>query len=445
MAPDAHRPSRRIASPIPRRCRLFVFACAALLFGMQVAHAQLPNLEPAAKQLLGSVVTVRVRFTGERAAGKPAAGENQSRIVVCSGVVVDREWVVAPVFAGADSNVRITLSSGMQAAGRVRLIDEYSGLAMIRLDTAVDQPLSLATTIPPVGGWVLSAAAWGAEKPVISLGIISGHDRTDPGLSYPPLLQCDLRAAKTSGGAAVVDRKGALVGVVVVTGTDQEAGFSFAVPVDHVRRLLRVVKASKPATAIVVLKRRRPEVGMVLDGQRDAVHVVRVTPGSPAGRAGIVIGDRVIAVNGVHIRSVYQAVRPVLVRQPGDVVTFTIERKGTAREVSVTLGGGVELPRGRLGEIAQFVQPKVELRQSDLPIAKQIRPGGVQEVAAGEQDLPTIESQQLALLEKSLRRYQAALRAMQERLKQSENERQELQQQVDSLVQQFQSLKKASR
>ena len=42
----------------------------------------------------------------------------------------------------------------------------------------------LAEGPPEVGSWVLSAAAWGTERPVVSLGIVSGTDRTLRGAAF---------------------------------------------------------------------------------------------------------------------------------------------------------------------------------------------------------------------------------------------------------------------
>lgn len=397
-----------------------------------------PTLTSAAKELLNSVVTVRVPVAGN------TANKEEPRVIVCSGVIVDPHWVVTPVFAGADSQVRLTLPGGRQVTGRVRVLDEYSGLAMVRLDEPVMHSLRLAAKLAPVGSWVLSAAGWGVERPVVSLGIVSALNRTDPGLGYPPLLQCDLRAATTSSGAAVVNDSGELLGIVVAAGKATDQGWTFAVPVAHVARLLRVAQRTSADDSLTILKRRRPEVGMVLDGQQDAVRVSRITPNGPADQAGVHVGDRVVAVNGVHIRSVYQAVRPVVVLQPGDRIVLTVERDGISRDIPVVLGGGVEIPRGRLVDVTRFIQPKVEFSQRDWELAQLKKAPNVRELNA---DAPHLteqarQAEAQALLEKSLVRYQQALRAMQEQLKKSESQRKALEKEIDSLRRDFEALKR---
>ena len=419
--------------------RWFVICLVLFLIGIPSVSIgqETPNLQNAARRLLESVVTVRVAVPASKSDSK------KDRVVVCSGAVVGDKWIVTSVFAGSDSEIRLTLPGGRQERGKVRVLDEHSGLALIEMPQAKIPAIPLAEKLPPVGDWVVSAAAWGIEKPVVSLGVVSGHNRTDPGLNFPPLLLCDLRTASTSSGAAILNQGGELIGVVVVSEHGRRHGWTYAVPVSHVSRLIRTAETSKPKDSLVILKRRRPEVGMVLDGQPDNVRVARVHDQSPASRAGIQVGDRVTAVESLQIRSVYQAIRPVLVKQPGDTVTFTIERDGKSEDVQVVLGGGVVITGARLADLSRFIQPKVDVTASDLKTAQKTTAGHLQEVAATEEDLNHATADATReLLEKSLRRYQLVLRVLQDKLLQSEAERKKLKQQIEELREDLQSFKK---
>ncbi|MCH5374509.1 MAG: S1C family serine protease, partial [Planctomycetes bacterium] len=123
----------------------------------------------------------------------------------------------------------------------LRVLDEYTGLALLETDRAMPGTITCTDALPPIGSWVLSAAAWGTEPPAVSVGILGADERTLPGTNYPPLLQCDLRTAETSSGAGVVDGKGHLIGVVVATDAEQgNRGWTYAVPAAHVQRLMTV-------------------------------------------------------------------------------------------------------------------------------------------------------------------------------------------------------------
>ena len=90
--------------------------------------------------------------------------------------------VVTAAFAGSDSRVRLTLAGGTQADGKLQLIDEYSGLALLKCDTKGLSPIDLAQAAPAVGQELITAAAWGLEKPLVARAIVGGVDELDGGL-----------------------------------------------------------------------------------------------------------------------------------------------------------------------------------------------------------------------------------------------------------------------
>jgi membrane-associated protease RseP (regulator of RpoE activity) len=154
---------------------------------------------------------------------------------------------------------------------------------------------------------------------------------------------------------------------VLVAADDAQSrrGWAYAVPIQHVQRLLRAEAARDSAKnkdkGVIVLKRRRPVVGMVLEGEENAILVQRITPGGPAEKAGLKVGDRVVAAGGVNIRSVYQAVLPTLYKQPGDTMDFLVERGGRTHDCRVTLGGGVEVASAPYEQLGNLIQPKLEI------------------------------------------------------------------------------------
>ncbi|MBP7147494.1 MAG: PDZ domain-containing protein [Acidobacteria bacterium] len=80
-------------------------------------------------------------------------------------------------------------------------------------------------------------------------------------------------------------------------------------------------------------------VELEMDEDTGATMVTRVIPGSPAESAGIRTGDRLAALNGVPIK---KGNDEALAKQrkdwkPGQSVTYTIQRDGMDRQVSLTL------------------------------------------------------------------------------------------------------------
>lgn len=435
--------------------RFFIILLLATSTMAAVAQdAPLPSLEQASRKLLDATVTVRVRNRSwdedgdNPAEADPAADPALAAVTVCTGIVVDDRLVISPVFAASDSPIRITLRSGQQLTAVPKVLDQYTGLAL--LATQQDLPGKIARTDDPpaVGAWVLSAAAWGTEGPAVSVGILSANQRTLAGTHYPPLLQCDLRTAETSSGAGVVDSQGRLIGVVVATDAQHDhRGWTYAVPTNHVQRLLTVREEDPDRAGVVILKRRRPVIGMVLDGEEDTVLVSRVFDQSPAERAGIQVGDQIIAADGTMIRSVYQAVRPMLFKQPGDTMTFQIQRGATTIEATVVLGGGIELPAATMANVRQYLRPVLDVRQvGEGSYAARRGPAELTREVFAPQSVvplpkekahPASAAEKIRWLERALQQQQHAILALEEQLQEQEQQRRQAEERLRSMQQQI--------
>ncbi|HTN77743.1 MAG TPA: PDZ domain-containing protein, partial [Pirellulaceae bacterium] len=203
-------------------------------------------------------------------------------------------------------------------------------------------------------------------------------------------------------------------------------------------------------TSVVVLKRRRPIVGMVLDGIGESVVIKRIEKNSPADKAGLKVGDVVQAVEGIRIRSVYQAVTPVLYKQPGDIVAYEVLQGETARRVEVTLGGGVELPSAPAEVLGSFIRPKVDIEGvgKGLYYTRSAKRTELREVAAPS-DAPLASdekklnssTEQILLLEKALDSYRAVITYQQGQLSQRDDEHRAAEEQIKRLETQLEKLK----
>lgn len=382
-----------------------------LLIAIQagVACAQDPpagDWKKTAERLQKSIVTVRMRRVeptveapkadSPKTEGPEAAKEKppEASVTVCTGFCVGPKTVVTAALASTDDRIRLTLAGGTQCDARLLAVDEYSGLSLLGCEGKDLTPLPLAAEQPAVGEYVMAGAAWGVDRPIVSLGIIGATERTLAGLLVPPLLQCDLRTVETSSGSPLANRQAEVVGAVMaVEEPAAQRGWTYAIPVTHIRRLVRSVETAGAQTSqdpkkpsVVVLKRRRPIVGMVLEGNEESVFVQRITAGGPAEKAGLKAGDRVVAADGVAIRSAYEAVRPTMYKQPGDTVRYRVFRmtgeKQTEHECEVILGGGVELPRLSHNDLGQLFRPRVEVGRRDGQYFAQSGRGHVREVGA---------------------------------------------------------------
>lgn len=393
-------------------------------------------------------------------------------VLVASGASLGNGLIVGWMNIPTESRVRVTLPrDGESLDARLRVVDHYTGLVLLRVGRGDLPHLDLAAETPAVGGTLYSAAAAGLDEPLVSHGILGGSARA-VGTILPPLLPCDLRTTIASSGAPVVDRYAKLVGVVASNdNANERSGWTYVVPVRHVQRLL----ANEPPaeeTAPAVLERRRPELGLTMfTTEAGAVQVERVRPGGPAATAGIREGDLVLETDGLKIRSVYQAVAVVLRKQPGDQVAFLIRRADKDLKVDITLavGGRMAPPPAQtmqrmMGSYAQIrsVGPNaVEVQQAfnaqgnpppANPAQQQAavsagrgQQGGAPQGAAAQADVDNrLPRDEMTLLREQLVRWSQALVQMRNELDRREESVRTLQARVRQLEEQLQQSQPAA-
>ena len=185
----------------------------------------------------------------------------------------------------------------------------------------------------------------------ITSGIVSALDReitAVTGRTIQGVIQTDAAINPGNSGGPLLDSSGRLIGVntAIYSPSGASAGIGFAVPVDVVNRVVpEIIRHGKVI---------RPGIGVTLASERIASRleisgllVISVQPGSSADKAGIretrqvrgkiILGDIILALNGVPVDT-YDDLRDELERyQVGDEVTLIIQRDEKHIEVMVRL------------------------------------------------------------------------------------------------------------
>ena len=131
----------------------------------------------------------------------------------------------------------------------------------------------------------------------VSEGIISGlHRDVDvegPGfsLNFSNLIQTDASINLGNSGGPLLNVHGELIGINTVMNTAAE-NIGYAIPVDRVRDVL---------TQQLFPSAQNAWLGYEVELDSEELRVAKVWPGSPADRAGICAGDRVLRVAGKEV------------------------------------------------------------------------------------------------------------------------------------------------
>jgi S1-C subfamily serine protease len=160
---------------------------------------------------------------------------------------------------------------------------------------------------------------------------ILGENASTPVESF---IQTDAAVNPGNSGGALVDLQGRLIGIntAIATPTGTFAGYSFAVPVNIVRK---VVKDLKEYGVV-----QRAYLGVEVDVKREdvgGVYVSNVVPGSGADEAGLKEGDVVTHINSTPINSFPEMQEQLSKYGPGDKVNVSVLRDKEKKNLVVVL------------------------------------------------------------------------------------------------------------
>ena len=274
-----------------------------------------------------------------------------------SGVIVTEGGLVVTnlhVIEGADS-IRVVTDRGRQFAAEIVLTDRRSDLAALRLeaDGTRHRPLPLADSdAVAVGDLVLAIGNPFGLGQTTTSGIISGLARARiADTVFGAFIQTDAAINPGNSGGALVDTRGALIGIntAIVSRSGGSNGIGFAVPSGMVRAVVEAVERGER-------RLRRPYIGATFSAltpdTADAVGlrrtlgamVVSLDPEGPFARAGVREGDVLLGADGRAIEHPDALGYRLATKGIGQRMDFALLSRGERRDVRVDLGPAPERP-----------------------------------------------------------------------------------------------------
>jgi serine protease Do len=338
---------------------------------LKLAHAQQEVFRAAVAGISPCVVTIETVGgsqpveggpPGSRPAGAPrmpapgpgfivADGPTTGLIYSADGLIITSAFN----FVRDPSLITVVLADRRRFVAEFLARDEVRQLAMIKIEA---KDLPTPTWLEDlsqlrVGQWAIALGrGLGGEQPAVTSGIISGLNRQS-GLA----VQTDARLSPANYGGPVIDIEGRVIGLAVPMGLTTgvmagvelyDSGIGFAIPYTQIH-------ASAESLAIGH-NLRRGLLGIRLGG-RNQMMVLGVADPSPAMRAGLQKGDRLLAMNGQPVKKYQELQRIMRARLAGQPVTVTIERGKERLDISVVLA----VPED-LGKLPTGDEPKPESR-----------------------------------------------------------------------------------
>ncbi|MDB4890672.1 MAG: putative family peptidase [Gemmatimonadetes bacterium] len=323
-----------------------------------VAASRRTAITDAVAKVAPAVVTVQTEaiqrvavdpfesFFGGRPSTRSSAGLGTGFIIRADGLIVTNAHVVA----GATS-ISVMLRDGTTYPATQVGTDETNDLAVLRVKATnlPVAPLGDSDNLL-VGEWAIAIGnpygfMLGNSEPSVTAGVISGVGRNlvargEGTSAYFDMIQTDASINPGNSGGPLVSADGEVIGVnsSIYSNSGGSIGLGFAIPINRARRV---------ADDLVEHGRvRRPWIGVRLDqpksdNPRDYIalgaRVAAVTPGSPAQRAGIRVGDVLLREKARAIRNRFDWDAALLDLRVGEQVALVVRRSGSEVPITVTI------------------------------------------------------------------------------------------------------------
>jgi Do/DeqQ family serine protease len=325
-------------------------------------NGNLPNFTTASENTINSVVHVTTKvvktsfqrdpfqefFYGPGAGGREfkqyGSGSGSGVIVSSEGYIVTNNHVIEDA-----SEIEVIMNDNSKYTAKLVGSDPSTDIAVLKIEGEGFQPIRLGNSDDlRVGEWVLAVGNPFNLTSTVTAGIVSAKarninllsDRT--GGSAVPIesfIQTDAAVNPGNSGGALVNTQGELVGIntAIASQTGSYAGYSFAVPVNLVQKVMRdlidygVVQRGYMGVQIADVNQELKEKEGLPDLK--GVYVAKVIEDGSAENAGIKDGDVILKIGSKEVNSVSELQEEIGKRRPGDKVTVTVRKKNGNEEI----------------------------------------------------------------------------------------------------------------
>ena len=330
--------------------------------GLQVAPSGPPGAAPtgsfrlAAQKASAAVVSINTSkvarknphsndpwfnfFFGEQG-NEPQVGLGSGVIVSASGFILTNNHVVE----SAD-DIDVILNDGRHARAKVIGTDPDSDLAVLKIELDRLPVIVWGNSDQlQVGDQVLAIGNPFGVGQTVTSGIVSALGRNQLGINtFENFIQTDAAINPGNSGGALVDTQGHLQGIntAIYSRSGGSLGIGFAIPVSTAQLVLEgIVKDGQVTRGWIGVEPSdlSPELSEtfgIKGGQ--GVIITGVLQSGPAAKAGIRPGDLITSVAGKPVSNVSELLSNVAALKPGTAAPFSVLRRDTKVEISVTPG-----------------------------------------------------------------------------------------------------------
>lgn len=367
----------------------------------------IPSLAPMLEQVTPAVVSISVskamptagryffngkelpegarRFFGEVPDSTNEVPQRSYATGAGSGVIVDAAegLIITNHHVVADaSQITVRLSDDRSLRAKLLGSDPGTDVALLQVEAEdlVEIDFADVSTVA-VGDYVVAIGNPFGIGQTVTSGIVSALGRAGiNNNNYEDFIQTDAAINQGNSGGALVDMEGSLIGIntAIISGSGGSNGIGFAVPTDMVATVMEHLRRDgevRRGLLGVTIADATPDIVAALDVQVDYGAVVTsVIPDSAADKAGVLVSDVIVEIDGEEVHGSRQLRNRVGLMLQEQEVELALYRNGKRETLLARIGGSSGQALVAVSPDAvnkEFRGAILETIRSDDPVIKQ--------------------------------------------------------------------------
>ncbi len=257
---------------------------------------------------------------GGRVIERPVKSLGSGFIISPDGYIVTNEHVV-----GNGSEIIVAMGDGEEYKAELIGKDHINDVALLKIEKENLPYIRLGNSDRVlIGEWAIALGnpfgLFTSNQPTVTVGVISAVNRDfSPfdGRVYEDMLQTDAAINSGNSGGPLCNAEGEVIGMntFIFTGDENSkgsVGIGFAIPSNHIREV--VDKLKKRGTGdhdiwigLYGINLNNYLARLIGFPSTSGVLIKRIDKHSPAEKAGVELGDVIVAINGIRISSTQMA------------------------------------------------------------------------------------------------------------------------------------------
>jgi serine protease Do len=248
--------------------------------------------------------------------------------------------------------IKIVLTNGDEVEVKVEGGDEFSDIAVLSYKTDKELKVSNigSSTNARVGDTVFAIGApldSSVYSWTVTRGVLSGKDR-EVSISLGgsqtsdwimQVLQTDAAINSGNSGGPLCNSNGEVIGITnMKLSSSAIEGMGFAIPIDtaigYADKFIKGENIDRPYLGVNVTDNMSYGWFTIKTG----VYIQSVEKSSPADKAGLIAGDKILEVNGAEVSDTTHFKYELYKYKIGETIEIKYERNGVSQKTKVTLG-----------------------------------------------------------------------------------------------------------